>query len=154
MGRLVSGAVALFAALYLTVAAQAQVICISNNVPPPELPVYDQPPIPAPGYIWTPGYWAAAQAAISGFREPGLSRRQSDCCGRLDIGAGTTASNWTAGYWGPHVGFYGGVNYGFGYIGTGYEGGRWNNGVFCLQSHRQQFRRRRLSPTFMKRPWS
>jgi hypothetical protein len=22
------------------------------------LPVYDQPPIPEPGYIWTPGYWA------------------------------------------------------------------------------------------------
>jgi hypothetical protein len=35
-----------------------------------------------------------------------------------------------AGYWGPHVGFYGGVNYGFGYGGVGYEGGRWDNGVF------------------------
>lgn len=28
-------------------------------------------------------------------------------------------------------GFYGGVNYGFGYIGTGYEGGYWNHGVFA-----------------------
>ena len=36
-----------------------------------------------------------------------------------------------AGYWGPHIGFYGGVNYGFGYGGVGYEGGRWNNGVFA-----------------------
>ncbi len=37
---------------------------------------------------------------------------------------------WNGGYWGPHVGFYGGVNYGFGYGGVGYEGGYWNNGVF------------------------
>jgi len=29
--------------------------------PPPALPQYDQPPIPAPGYIWTPGYWAWGQ---------------------------------------------------------------------------------------------
>jgi len=28
------------------------------------------------------------------------------------------------------VGFYGGINYGFGYFGRGYEGGRWNNGQF------------------------
>ena len=38
---------------------------------------------------------------------------------------------WNDGYWGPHVGFYGGVNYGFGYGGDGYAGGRWNNGVFA-----------------------
>jgi len=34
------------------------------------------------------------------------------------------------GYWGPHVGFYGGINYGFGYGGLGYEGGYWEQGVF------------------------
>ena len=34
------------------------------------------------------------------------------------------------GYWGEHVGFYGGVNYGFGYGGAGYEGGHWDNGRF------------------------
>ncbi|MGO9515712.1 MAG: hypothetical protein ACLPND_01575 [Candidatus Korobacteraceae bacterium] len=28
------------------------------------------------------------------------------------------------------MGFYGGINYGFGYFGHGYEGGRWNNGHF------------------------
>jgi hypothetical protein len=28
------------------------------------------------------------------------------------------------------VGFYGGVNYGFGYGGSGYQGGRWNGRVF------------------------
>src|SRR6202000_2142926 len=35
------------------------------------------------------------------------------------------------GYWGDHVGFYGGINYGFGYGGDGYEGGRWDNGHFA-----------------------
>jgi hypothetical protein len=34
------------------------------------------------------------------------------------------------GYWGPHIGFYGGINYGFGYTGRGYYGGYWNNGQF------------------------
>ena len=33
-------------------------IGISVDVEPPPLPVYDQPPIPAPGYLWVPGYWA------------------------------------------------------------------------------------------------
>jgi flagellar biosynthesis GTPase FlhF len=34
------------------------------------------------------------------------------------------------GYWGMSVGFYGGIDYGFGYFGNGYEGGRWENGHF------------------------
>ena len=35
-----------------------------------------------------------------------------------------------AGYWGPHVGFYGGINYGYGYGGYRLQGGYWNNGAF------------------------
>jgi hypothetical protein len=35
-----------------------------------------------------------------------------------------------AGYWGPHVGFYGGINYGGGYIGNGFAGGRWVGNSF------------------------
>ena len=31
---------------------------IQADEPPPQLPEYDQPPLPAPGYYWTPGYWA------------------------------------------------------------------------------------------------
>jgi hypothetical protein len=38
------------------------------------------------------------------------------------------------GYWGPTVGFYGGINYGFGYFGRGYEGGRWDHGHFFYNS--------------------
>jgi hypothetical protein len=37
---------------------------------------------------------------------------------------------WHPGYWGPHVGFYGGVNYGFGYFGVGYGGGYWRGRTF------------------------
>jgi hypothetical protein len=29
---------------------------IQADEPPPPLPEYDQPPLPAPGYYWTPGY--------------------------------------------------------------------------------------------------
>ena len=38
---------------------------------------------------------------------------------------------WHAGYWGRHIGFYGGVNYGFGYGGLGFVGGFWRGGVFA-----------------------
>jgi hypothetical protein len=41
---------------------------------------------------------------------------------------------WHVGYWGPEVGFYGGIDYGFGYGGSGYDGGRWNGGVFAYNS--------------------
>jgi adenylate cyclase len=35
-----------------------------------------------------------------------------------------------AGFWGAHVGFYGGINYGFGYAGVGFAGGYWAHGAF------------------------
>ncbi len=34
------------------------------------------------------------------------------------------------GYWGPTVGFYGGINYGYGYTRNGYWGGRWSGNSF------------------------
>ncbi|MGO9892766.1 MAG: YXWGXW repeat-containing protein [Bryobacteraceae bacterium] len=33
-------------------------VFISVSIAPPVLPGYVQPVCPAPGYIWTPGYWA------------------------------------------------------------------------------------------------
>jgi hypothetical protein len=36
-----------------------------------------------------------------------------------------------AGYWGAHVGFYGGINYGYGYFGSGFAGGRWVGNSFA-----------------------
>ena len=111
--------------------ARAQVICTGNASPPPELPVYDQPPLPGPGYIWTPGYWGGGPLGY--FWVPG-TWVEPPSVGLLWTpgywGFRDGIYVWTAGYWGPHVGFYGGVNYGFGYAGAGYEGGRWANGVF------------------------
>jgi hypothetical protein len=37
---------------------------------------------------------------------------------------------WNEGYWGPVVGFYGGIAYGFGYTGVGYDGGYWRGNTF------------------------
>jgi hypothetical protein len=99
--------------------------------PPPPLPEYDQPPIPAPGYYWTPGFWAWNNYDyywVPGVwvepPQPGLLWTP----GFWGFVGGVYA--FTAGYWGPHVGFYGGINYGFGYAGSGYQGGRWDNGRF------------------------
>jgi len=132
MRRLYSGVIGLFAVVCLSEAAHAQVICVSNNVLPPELPVYDQPPIPAPGYIWTPGYWAGSASGY--FWVPG-TWVEPPTPGLLWTpgywGWHDGIYTWSAGYWGPHVGFYGGINYGFGYTGAGYEGGHWDNGVFA-----------------------
>jgi hypothetical protein len=50
-------------------------------------------------------------------------------CQRLERNSGN-AFFFHEGYWGPHVGYYGGINYGFGYGGRGYEGGRWENNHF------------------------
>ncbi len=35
------------------------------------------------------------------------------------------AMSFHAGYWAEQVGFYGGIDYGYGYTGDGYQGGRW-----------------------------
>ena len=55
--------------------------------------------------------------------------------GRLVTGAGAQGLYvWHPGYWGPHVGYYGGVNYGFGYMGIGFVGGEWRGRVFAYNS--------------------
>ena len=121
-----------FAVLAIPLPSKAQVICISNVSPPPELPVYEQPPIPEPGYLWSPGYWGSGPNGY--FWVPG-TWVQPPAVGLLWTpgywGWRDGIYVWNAGYWGPHIGFYGGVNYGFGYTGVGYEGGRWENGVFA-----------------------
>lgn len=99
--------------------------------PPPPLPDYDQPPCPGGDYIWTPGYWSYAPTGY--YWVPGAW-----------VAPPYTGALWTPGYWsfsnsaytfypghwGSHLGYYGGINYGFGYFGSGYEGGYWNDGHF------------------------
>jgi WXXGXW repeat (2 copies) len=133
MQRLRLAVLLLFALMpmILPVTSRAQIISIT--IAPPELPIYEQPPIPSPGYMWSPGYWAY-DPDNGYFWVPGTWVQPPDVGllwtpGYWGWRDGIYA--WNAGYWGPHIGFYGGVNYGFGYGGAGYEGGYWNNGVFA-----------------------
>src|SRR6266403_648540 len=100
--------------------------------PPPPLPDYEQPPCPEDGYLWTPGYWAWGGGGY--YWVPGTWVQPPR------VGVLWTPGYWAfmggvygwhAGYWGPHVGFYGGVNYGYGYVGVGYVGGRWDGGRYA-----------------------
>ena len=98
---------------------------------PPPLPVYDQPAAPDPNDIWTPGYWNYADTGY--YWVPGAW-----------VAAPYYGALWTPpywgwygnryrfhhGYWGPHIGYYGGIDYGFGYIGVGYYGGYWRGHDF------------------------
>lgn len=113
--------------------AHAQVsIGISIDVEPPPLPIYAQPVIPASGYMWVPGYWAWSDD-VGYYWIPGTWVLPPDT-GLLWTpgywGWNDGAYVFYAGYWGPHIGFYGGVNYGFGYTSDGYEGGYWRGGNF------------------------
>ncbi|HEX3819407.1 MAG TPA: hypothetical protein VHW45_03710 [Candidatus Sulfotelmatobacter sp.] len=119
-----------FALLSLSLASFGQV-GISVNFAPPALPVYDQPVCPGDGYIWTPGYWA--WDGDDYYWVPGTWVLAPE------VGFLWTPPWWGweggaflfhEGWWGPQVGFYGGINYGFGYFGTGFVGGRWDGGHF------------------------
>jgi hypothetical protein len=106
-------------------------VIISVGIAPPPLPVYVQPPIPGAGYLWTPGYWGYGDGGY--YWVPGVWV-QPPTVGVLWTpgywGFNGGLYRWNAGYWGPHVGFYGGVNYGFGFTGVGFEGGYWGGGHF------------------------
>jgi hypothetical protein len=106
-------------------------VLISVGFAPPVLPVYEQPPCPEPGLMWAPGYWAYGDDGY--YWVPGAW-----------VPAPYEGALWTppywgwssgiyvfhSGYWGHHVGYYGGVNYGFGYMGIGFVGGEWHGRDF------------------------
>jgi WXXGXW repeat (2 copies) len=106
---------------------------ISVSFGPPALPVYEQPICPGEGYIWTPGYWAWDNDLDDYYWIPGtwiLAPQPGFLWTPPYWGWVGGAYIFHEGYWGPHVGFYGGVVYGFGYTGFGYEGGRWQGDHF------------------------
>src|SRR6201986_2765371 len=86
---------------------------VNIRTAPPPLPVYSQPPCPVDGYLWTPGYWAYDN--VDGYYwVPGV------WVAPPNPGLYWTPAYWGytggrygfhAGYWGPSVGFYGGINY-------------------------------------------
>jgi hypothetical protein len=122
-------------ALVVAPAASFAGVFISVGIAPPVLPVYTQPICPGDGYLWNPGYWAYGGAGY--YWVPGVWVRPPQV-GLLWTpgywGWGGSAYIFHAGYWGPHVGFYGGVNYGFGYGGVGFGGGRWEGGRFAYNT--------------------
>jgi hypothetical protein len=114
-------------------ASSAQIaVGISVRIAPPAIPVYVQPVCPGDGFMWTPGYWGYANDDY--YWVPGTWVRAPFVGGLWTPGYwgwGGGVYLWHAGYWGPHIGFYGGVNYGFGYGGVGFVGGGWRGGVFA-----------------------
>jgi hypothetical protein len=128
--RSVTWLLAALSLMTMPVVAMAQIISIT--IAPPELPVYEQPAIPAPGYIWTPGFWAYGPDGY--YWVPGTWVEPPQVGLLWTPGYWSWHGGyygWNAGYWGTQVGFYGGVDYGYGYSGIGYGGGRWTNGVFA-----------------------
>lgn len=123
----------LFAGLPL--ASSSAYVGVSVAIAPPAIPVYEQPFCPGPGYIWTPGYWDYADFGY--YWVPGVWVRPPS------VGFLWTPGYWgyqnglyvfNNGYWGTNVGFYGGINYGYGYGGHGYYGGRWNGNQFLYNT--------------------
>jgi hypothetical protein len=117
--------------LALPLASSVAQVGISVNFAPPVLPVVVQPPCPVEGYIWTPGYWGYGVSDY--YWVPGA------WVAPPSVGLLWTPPWWgwnngvyafNEGYWGPTVGFYGGINYGHGYFGDGYWGGRWEGNAF------------------------
>ncbi len=107
-------------------------IDVAVNFAPPPIPIYDQPPLPAPGYLWTPGYWA--WDGMDYYWVPGGTWILPPVNGMLWTPGYWGWRNglyvWNTGYWGPEVGFYGGIDYGYGYTGSGFQGGYWHGGAF------------------------
>ncbi|MGZ3756408.1 MAG: hypothetical protein ACXVAY_06670 [Mucilaginibacter sp.] len=105
---------------------------VSVRLAPPPLPVYVQPPCPVDGYLWQPGYWAYNDDDgyywVPGVwvAPPRFGLLWTPCYWGYDNGVYL----YHAGYWGPHVGFYGGLNYGYGYPGVGFIGGGWSGRSF------------------------
>jgi hypothetical protein len=100
---------------------------------PPPVPSYAQSAIPEEGYLWTPGFWARREDVRDYYWVPGTWVKPPR------EGLLWTPPYWSRvdggfvfhhGYWAEAVGFYGGIDYGYGYAGDGYQGGRWDNGTF------------------------
>jgi hypothetical protein len=119
--------------LFIPPLSFGQVVGISITVAPPALPVYVQPICPGENYIWTPGYWAYSEDDEDYYWVPGtwvLAPTPGYLWTPGYWGWNDRAYVWNDGYWGPRIGFYGGVNYGYGYAGEGYEGGYWRGDNF------------------------
>ena len=142
----------LFLAL-IPASIHAQVV-ISVGFAPPEMPVYEQPICPEPNMMWMPGYWAYDQDQGDYYWVPGAW-----------VAAPYDGALWTppywgwlgghyrfhSGYWGRHVGYYGGVDYGYGYGGIGYSGGEWQGNDFRYNTAITRVDQNRIHSTYSDR---
>jgi hypothetical protein len=110
-------------------------VTVSSAATPPPLPMEDQPVLSQDGSLWTPGYWYWGDQGYVWV--PGAWVRPPQ------VGVLWTPAYWGfagtvyvfhPGHWGSTVGFYGGVNYGYGYFGSGYTGGHWIGNSFAYNS--------------------
>jgi WXXGXW repeat (2 copies) len=138
MRKIISPRIALFTLIVIAISAAVSMpafaqIRISVSFGPPPLPVYEQPICPGDGYLWTPGFWAWDADFDDYYWVPGTWVLAPE------VGFFWTPPYWGwadgvyvfyGGYWGPEIGFYGGIDYGFGYFGEGFVGGRWEGGHF------------------------
>src|ERR1035437_8467738 len=131
----------------------AQVV-FSVGFAPPEMPSYEQPYCPEPNMMWMPGYWAYDQDQGDYYWVPGAW-----------VSAPYDGALWTppywgwlgghyrfhSGYWGRHVGYYGGVDYGYGYGGIGYSGGEWQGNDFRYNTAITRVDQNRIHSTYSDR---
>lgn len=127
---LIALAAAIFAGMPARSDAQVSV-GLSVSFGPPAIPYYVQPPAPGPNWIWQPGYWAWGPYGYywvpgTWVQAPSLGLYWTPGYWAFTDGQ----YQWDPGYWGPVVGFYGGINYGYGYFGNGYVGGQWYGHTF------------------------
>lgn len=91
------------------------------TIGPPQIRIDAQPPSPGEAFVWAPGHWgrnASGYAWIQGswLMPPSAGMLWTPGYWRPQPGGFA----WQAGRWGTSVGYYGGVNYGFGYLGSGF----------------------------------
>ncbi len=140
--------------LFLTLAVSAVSFAqmgVSITVAPPELVAYSQPMCPQEGYLWTPGYWAYGPEGYFWVSGTWVEPPEVGVLWTPGYwGWNNDSYAWNGGYWGPTVGFYGGINYGYGYGGSGYEGGYWRNNEFSYNRSVNNVDERNFHNTYEK----
>ena len=127
-------------------------VSISVGFAPPMLPVYEQPYCPEPNLMWVPGYWAWGDGDyywVPGAWVPAPYEGALWTPNYWDWSGGRY--RFHRGYWGRHVGYYGGVNYGFGYGGIGFSGGEWRGGSFAYNTAVMRVNERVIHTTYNDR---
>jgi hypothetical protein len=131
---LVFGLLVMLIAAHPATSSAQVAVGITVGFAPPDLPVYEQPICPGDDYIWTPGFWAWDDDEGDYYWVPGtwvLAPEPGYLWTPPYWGWGGSGFVFYEGYWSYQVvGFYGGIDYGYGYFGNGYDGGRWEGDRF------------------------